>query len=129
MDMKKGFIKIGYRTGARDSATFLGVDIRRMGIHIVAAKGSGKSFTLGRDVVWGDFKDEVPTIVIDPANRNGVIDYFLDRVCYELGKTDNSNILDRVAYVDLSGYDEHVCPMPLFFQYKDNEELHAISNR
>ncbi len=99
--------------------------VRRMGIHIAAGRGSGKSRMMGRMIAFFDFLRGVPTVVIDP--HGGTIDNFLDRMM-RLPKSYQEKFWKRVIYVDMSGHWGRVVPFPFYFRYGD-ESYFQISQR
>ena len=82
---------------------------RRMGIHLVAGKGSGKSRMMGRIIAWLDFIKGIPQLVLDPVG--GTIDNFLDKML-RLPQVVQEELWPRVTYVDMSGRGGRVIPMP-----------------
>ena len=98
---------------------------RNMGIHLMAGKGSGKSRLMGRVIAWLDFLRGVPVAILDPMG--GTIDNFLDKLV-GLPPPLQERLWKRVWYVDASGQNGYVIPMPLYYRL-GNESLFAISQR
>lgn len=115
---------------------------RPSGVHIVGGKGSMKSRFMGKWLAYDDVENQIPTIMIDPANRNGLIDNFLDAVDAQIerGELDSISVEqkrisekaldmeDRIRYIDMSGSSGYVTPFPFLYQ-NTNESLYSISNR
>jgi len=100
-------------------------DIRAMGIHLVANRGTGKSRLLGRFLIPQDIYRGVPTIVIDPIGET--INNVISKLC-ELPAAIQGQIWKRVIYIDMAGRGGSVCPFPLYYQL-GNESLYQISQR
>src|SRR4051794_6453786 len=81
---------------------------RRMGMHMVAPRGHGKSRLLGRGILYQDFirDDPIATVVIDPVGQ--MISNFLDKVGLD----------DRVRYIDMTGRSGYVAGFPLYYRYR-----------
>ena len=112
------------RTGIR-----LSEDGRRMPVFLSAGSGSGKSRLLGRLLVWQDFLNGTPLVVLDP---HGVtIDNFLDklsRLPRDVPKHVRQHLWGRIRYVDMSGSYGRVFPFPLYYRL-GNENLYEVSQR
>ena len=98
---------------------------RSMGVRCAATKGTGKSRLFGRVIVWGDFLQGVPTVVIDPVG--GLVNEFLDKVA-RCPKGVQEALWGRVRYIDMAGsagerlYDTYVVPFPLYL--REGDETH-----
>jgi hypothetical protein len=91
---------------------------RGMGVHVMGAKGTGKSRLLGRIIAWFDYLRGVPAIVFDPLG--GTIDNFLAKA--------GEDAIRRVRYVNMSGMAGHVVPFP-FYVRLGNESLYTTARR
>jgi hypothetical protein len=98
-------------------------NVRSMGIHIQAGKGSGKSRLMGRVIVLRDFTQGMPQVVFDP--NGATVDNFLDalaRLVARLGGNGHlssegqKRLWQRVRYVDMSGKSGYVVPFPLYYR-------------
>lgn len=99
---------------------------RAGGIHMVAGKGSGKSWTLGRNLAYGDVIRYIPTILIDPEGKT--IDYFLDKI-NQLPSAERDAIIARIRYIDMLGRDGYVTPFPLLCHQSNDDTLQDIAAR
>jgi hypothetical protein len=106
---------------------FLGLDdsIRAMGIHLVAARGTGKSRLLGRFLLLQDVFKKTPTICIDFIGDT--INNFFSKLA-ELPRPMQDKIWPRVKLIDLAGRDGFVVPLPLLYSL-GNESLYEIAQR
>jgi hypothetical protein len=97
-------------------------DVRNMGIHIVAGKGSGKSRLMGRTIGYHDFLGKIPLIILDPHGTT--IDNFLDKLTY-LSADQQRRVVDRLLYVDVSGRSGYVPALPLYYRKPGDSLLQA----
>src|SRR4051794_24931105 len=98
---------------------------RNMGIHVVAAKGSGKSRLIGRGILFQDFRDGIPTVVLDPKGQT--IDNFLDRLMW-LDLKEQQELTKRIVYVDMSGRSGYVHAFPLYYRLP-GDSLRKVATR
>lgn len=105
--------------------TLISSSARRMGIHIAAGRGSGKSRLMGRIIGFLDFLQGVPTVILDP--HGGTIDNFIDRMMY-LPRNYQEKFWKRVLYVDMSGHWGTVVPFPFYYRL-GNESWYDKSQR
>lgn len=85
---------------------------RKMGIHVMAGKGAGKSRLLGRIIGFSDLFCGIPQVIFDPLGTT--IDQLLDKVA-RLPRDLQLHIWPRVKYVDMSGQGGRTMPFPLFY--------------
>jgi hypothetical protein len=104
---------------------WLSNQIRALGIHLMAGKGSGKSRLMGRVIAWLDFLQGIPLVILDPVGPT--IDNFLDKMLY-LPQEYQERLWKRVIYVDMSGTGDRAVGWPLYYRLGD-ENLYAISQR
>lgn len=88
-------------------------EYRRLGIHLVAGRGTGKSRFLGRLLGFQDVFRGVPTIIIDPVGAT--INNLIDKIG-RLHPDDQRRIWPRVRYVDMNGRGDYVFPFPLYYR-------------
>jgi hypothetical protein len=105
--------------------SLLHTSARRMGVHIAAGRGSGKSRLMGRIIAFLDFLRGVPTVIVDP--HGGTIDNFLDRMM-RLPQKYQEKLWKRVVYVDMSGHWEYVVPFPFYYRF-GGESFFELSQR
>lgn len=104
---------------------FLDASARKMGINIMAGKGSGKSRLMGRSIAYQDFIRGIPLVIIDPVG--GTIDNFLDKLLW-LPEAYQRHAWARVIYIDPSGQSGTVVPLPLYYRL-GGESLYTIAQR
>ncbi len=92
---------------------YLTGNVRALGIHFVAARGTGKSRALGRIFLPQDACAGVPTIVIDPIGET--INNFISKIA-ELPQDIQQDIWPRVVYIDMAGRNGFVTPFPLYYR-------------
>jgi hypothetical protein len=101
-----------------------------MALYLLAASRSGKSYFLGRGLVWSDFYYEIPQIVIDVTGI-GTIDNFLDKLITRLQyvpKSQDKRILQRIKYVNMASPD-YIVPFPLLYTTGRERSLLHIAER
>lgn len=99
--------------------------VRALGIHFVAARGTGKSRALGRVFLPQDARSGVPTIVIDPIGET--INNFISKVA-ELPQHMQEDIWPRVVYIDMAGRNGLVTPFPLYYRLH-TESYYQVAQR
>lgn len=99
---------------------------RGMGLSLWAARGAGKSRTLGRFVAFQDFYRGVPLVILDPIG--GTIDNFLDKISRR-PLAERIELWRRVRYVNMNGQDGRVIPWPIYYQARESERFSAMSQR
>lgn len=107
------------------SSVFLATNARKMGINIMAGKGSGKSRLMGRGIAFQDFLRAVPLVIIDPVG--GTIDNFLDKILW-LPEAYQRQAWDRILYLDPAATSGSILPLPLYYRLGD-ESLYTIAQR
>jgi hypothetical protein len=103
---------------------------RRMGIYILAGRGSGKSRLCGRVLAWQDFRFGIPQVIIDPLG--GTIDNFLDRVFRFLQYVppeEHGKYWRRIRYIDMSGKSGDITPFPLYYKLGNERSLREVAER
>ncbi len=100
-------------------------EVRNMGVHICAGKGSGKSRLMGRCIAWHDFSCGLPVVIFDPYGQT--IDNFLDKI-RRLPTEHQPRGWRRVRYVDLSGSFGRIECFPLLYR-AGNESLYKVASR
>lgn len=108
----------------RHNSVELPEEIRSMGIHIQAGRGSGKSFLMGNTIAFRDFCQAVPQVIFDP--QGATIDFFLAAAyqAYDdmvqagrLSEEQQEQFWDGIIYVDMSGtLTDRVVPFPLYYR-------------
>ncbi|MGI8961521.1 MAG: hypothetical protein ACR2IV_17525 [Bryobacteraceae bacterium] len=114
----------------RKKGIYLSPKARAMGVRISATKGTGKSRLSGRIIVYGDFLQGIPTLVIDPVG--GLIADVLDKIS-RCPKDVQRELWKRIRYVDMAGLagedgEQRVIPFPVYNQEYD-ESPFVIANR
>jgi hypothetical protein len=108
----------------------LSPNARRMGLYLLAASRAGKSYFMGRGLVWSDFYYEIPQIVIDITGI-GTIDNFLDKLITRLQyvpKSQDKRVLRRIRYVNMASPD-YIVPFPLLYQTGHERSLLHVAER
>lgn len=100
-------------------------NVRAMGIHLMAGKGSGKSRLMGRVIGWQDFVRGTPLVVFDPVGST--IDNLLDKLT-RLPREYQERLWKRILYVDMAGSGPRVVPFPLYYRL-GSESLYSIAQR
>jgi hypothetical protein len=103
---------------------------RSMGIYVLAARGTGKSRLLGRQIAMQDFLAGFPQVIFDPIGAT--IDNFLDKVIRFLQyipAAERDLFWDRITYVDMSGKGGAITPFPLYYRIGTERSLLEISER
>jgi hypothetical protein len=110
-------------------------EVRSMGIHIQAGKGSGKSRLMGRVIALHDFNQGTPQNADDP--NGATTDNFLDALARlvarlasegKISPEEQKRLWWRVRYVDMSGKSGYVTPFPLYYRL-GKESLNDIAWR
>lgn len=104
---------------------YLDSSTRVLGIHLVAARGTGKSRCLGRIFLPQDAYCKVPTIVLDPIGET--INNFISKVA-ELPQHIQQDIWPRVVYIDMAGRNGLVTPFPLYYRL-NTESYYQVAQR
>lgn len=99
---------------------------RKRGIHLVAQSGFGKSWFLGRRLVFNDVCRNVPVIIFDPIGAT--IDNLLDKIGKQ-PKPLQKKLWPRIRYVDMGGRDGYVMPFPLYYRERQDDSYYRIANR
>jgi hypothetical protein len=116
---------------ARINGIYLAPSGRSMGIRCAATKGTGKSRLFGRVVLWSDFLQGIPTIVIDPLG--GLINEFLDKLS-RCTPAQQRALWPRVRNIDMAGTDDddperqRVVPFPLYLR-EAGETPYTVAQR
>lgn len=100
--------------------------VRSLGIHVQAARGSGKSRLLGRSVCWQDFVRGIPTIIIDPVGAT--IDNLLDKYTRQTLSI-RRDLEPRLRYFDMSGRGHYAATFPLLYHLTLSDSHFDISQR
>lgn len=97
----------------------------KLGVHLVAGPGAGKSRLLGRRLAWQVVQDKKPLVVLDPIG--GTIDNLLD-VIARLPQSWRRAVWSRITYIDVGARD-YLTPTPLYYRLSEQESLFEIANR
>lgn len=99
--------------------------LRRLGIHIVSGKGTGKSRFMGRLLSFQDVRRGIPTVIIDPKGQT--ITNLLDRIL-RLPEVDQLELWPRIRYVEMIGRNGYIMPFPIYYR-QGNESYMKIAKR
>ena len=99
--------------------------VRSLGLTILGARGSGKSFLTFKELAWGDLLAGIPQLILDPV---GSSDYLLDqlwRARTRLPKAAWWKLADKIVYLDFSGSQGRVPAWPLLSRQKGESHYQA----
>lgn len=95
------------------------------GLHLVAGPGSGKSFFLGRILVWLWLVWGRPAVILDPTGS--VRSFLLDKIIRQPIEV-RKQLWSRLPYVD-TGASDFVVPTPLYYRLDERDTAFAIASR
>ena len=105
----------------------LSADDKRLGLHLVAGKGSGNSRFLGRILAFDNVTINVPTVIIDPTGA--AIDNLLDRIGCIPDVKQRGEILARIRYIDIAGRRGFVMPQRMYYPASKRESFNDMAMR
>jgi len=96
----------------------------KLGCHIVAGPGSGKSRLMGRIIGWQAFLRQQPVVILDPSG--GIVQNIVDKIS-RLSPAERQHLWPRLRYVDV-GASDYIVSTPLYSRL-GNDTLFAVANR
>lgn len=109
------------------SCVRLNEELRRLGIHVVSGKGTGKSRLLGRIIAFQDVAGRwrIPTIIIDAMGMT--INNLLHMIGH-LPPDKQREVWERIRLFDMVGRDGYVMSDPFYFRH-GTESLPDVADR
>lgn len=105
---------------------------RKQGLVFIAGPGAGKSRIVAREVLYQDFWNGVPSVVIDPIGT--ITDEFLDKLSRTMAQLLRQGLVTpeeadlewrRVRYVDMSAKSGYVTKWPVYHKLPDQSHSDA----
>lgn len=97
----------------------------KLGVHIVAGPGTGKSRLMGRVLAWQAFVRGKPVVVLDPTG--GIVANIIDKISLT-PEHERRTLWSRLVYVD-AGSTDYVVPTPLYYRNREMDTFFEIANR
>lgn len=110
---------------ARQNLQFISKSALKLGLHITAGSGAGKSRFIGRILAWNQLIHGEPAVIFDPTG--GVIDQLFDKIL-RLPPEDQAPLWQRIQYIN-AGAKARLFPSQLYYDNSQQDTFFEIANR
>lgn len=108
-----------------EASQFISHAALKLGTHIVAGVGAGKSRLLGRVFAWNVLCSQKSGVIFDPTG--GVVDNLFDKIL-RLPPKDQKALWQRILYIN-PGAKDSLFPSHLYYRRSKQDTLFEIANR